>query len=88
MDPDTKQLLEDTFELAKENNKMLHHVRRIQKRQAFWAIVRVILIIGIALGLFYYLEPYLNKIINLASSIPGVKENLNIGSVQEMFKKF
>ena len=60
----------------------------IQKRQAFWAIVRVILIIGIALGLFYYLEPYLNKIINLASSIPGVKENLNIGSVQEMFKKF
>ncbi len=90
MDPESKKLLEATFELAEENNKMLRKVRSIQKWGVFWHSLKMILIIGVTLGAFYFLEPYVNKMVDLYNSISGTAEKLNTtrDSFQEFLKKF
>ncbi len=62
MDPESKKLLQDTFTLAKENNKMLHKVRGVQKRAAFFRVLKFVIIIGIAFGAFYFLQPYIDQV--------------------------
>ncbi len=90
MDPESKKLLEETFELAQENNKMLRKIRSVQKWSAFWSGLKIFLIIGIALGSFYFLEPYINKIADLYNSISGTTQELNSSnsSFQDLLKKF
>jgi len=74
MDSESKKLLEETLELARENNKMLHKVRGVQKWAAFWSGLKIFIIIGIALGSFYFLEPYINKVTDLYNSISGTMQ--------------
>ena len=90
MDPESKKLLENTFVLAQENNKMLRKVRSIQKWGVFWSLLKIILIIGITLGSFYFLRPYIDKIKDLYNSISGVQQKLNdnSNSFQDLLKKF
>ena len=61
MDPEDKKLLKDTLTLVEENNSMLRKVRKVQKRQYFFAVVHWIVIIGVAIGAFYFIQPYINK---------------------------
>ncbi len=84
MDPESKKLLQDTFTLAEDNNKMLHTIRRGQKWTSFLRVVYWIIIIGVSIGAFYFLQPYvdqmkglidttqktLNQYKNLPSSLP------------------
>lgn len=93
MDPESKQLLQNTLVLTEENNKLLHKIRGVQKRETFWNVFKMIIIIGIAFGSFYYIEPYLNKIMDLYNSISGVKQNIEdvsnkASSFKDLLKKF
>lgn len=79
MEPEEKEMLKKTLELAQENNKILHSV----KRSMFWGrVVRVIywiIIIGAAIGIYYYIEPYLNSAISAYGSAKGdLKSFVNI----------
>lgn len=76
MDPETKQMLQETLALAEENNKMLHKIRGVQRREAIWSTIKILVIIAIALGSFYYLEPYLEKVMNLYNSISGIQQDV------------
>jgi hypothetical protein len=89
MDPESKKLLEETHTLAEENNKMLHEVRNVQKWSTFWQTFKVLVIIGIALGSFYFLEPYINNAVNLYKSVSGTAQNANgtNSSFQDFLKK-
>ena len=89
MDPESKKLLEETFTLTQENNKMLHKVRSVQKWAIFWSWLKIVVIIGITLGSFYFLQPYINKIIDLYNSISGTEQKLNNSSdsFQNLLKK-
>jgi hypothetical protein len=75
MDPETREMIETTLELARENNKMLRKVRGVQQREMIWRIVKTAVILGLALGLFYFLEPVINQIIGVYSSIFGSAQN-------------
>lgn len=88
MDPESKQLLQNTLALAEENNKLLHKIRGVQKRETFWQILKLILIIGVALGLFYYLEPYLNKVMDLYNSVSGMQQKIDGSSLKGLLNKF
>ena len=88
MDPESKQLLEETLALEKENNKMLHKVRNVQKWATFWSGLKIFIIVGIALGSFYFLEPYIDKVINLYNSISGSKQSQSgSATIQGIVKK-
>jgi len=87
MDSESRQLLQNTLALAEENNKMLHKIRGVQKRGTLWQVLKLIVIIGIALGSFYYLEPYLNKIVDLYNSISGMQQEINNSPFKDLLKK-
>ena len=59
---ESKQLLQAAYKLAEENNKMLYKVRGVQKRQAIFSILKWLIIIGIAVGAFYFLQPFVGQV--------------------------
>lgn len=77
MEAEEKELIKETFELAKENNQMLKKVRGVQKRQMLWSVLKMVVIVGIAFGVFYFLEPYLNKAVNFYGDITGKNMDAN-----------
>lgn len=62
MNEEEKRMLEETLALVKENNEMLQKVRRIQKMNFFFKILYWVLIIGVAVGLFYFLQPFVDQL--------------------------
>ena len=87
MDPESRKLLQDTFELAQDNNKMLHSIRRSQKIASFMRAFYWLVIIAVSVGSFYYIEPYLNKAMGLYNSVSSTEQKLNSGSISDILKK-
>ncbi len=71
MSPEEKEMLKKTLGLAQENNKILHSLRR----SMFWSrVVRIaywVIILGFAVGVYYYIEPYLDGAINAYGNVKG-----------------
>jgi hypothetical protein len=65
MNPEEKQMLEETLELSQENNKMLKHIRRSQKMAAVMRIFYWVLVLVISYGAYTFAEPYVNQMINI-----------------------
>lgn len=69
MNPEEKEIIKKTLELAQENNKMLHALRR----SMFWGrIIRIIywvIIIGAAIGVYYYITPYIDSAIGAYGNV-------------------
>jgi len=81
MELNDKELLERTYRLARENNKMIHSMRR----QAFWGFVFKIILYAIFIGLpiwlyFQYLAPTLGSLLEVYSQIPGVGGDFDFSS--------
>ena len=70
MDPEVKHLLEENLALSKENNELIKKVRNFQKWSRISRIFYWIIIIGVAYGAFYFLQPYIEKVMNLYSQLP------------------
>ncbi len=86
MDPESKQLLQNTLALVEENNKLLHKVRGVQRRETIWNTVKILVIVAIALGSFYYIEPYLEKVMGLYNSVTGMEQKINNSPLQDLLK--
>lgn len=71
MNPEEKQLLEKTYEIEKENNHILKGIRSSNRWNNFFKIFYWILIIGISVGAFYFVEPYVNKLLDTYKGIQG-----------------
>ncbi len=92
MDPQTKDLLNRTFELVEDNNQMLHKIRSGQKWAHFWNILKMLVIVGISVGSLYYAQPYLNKVLDLYNSVSNTQQKLDKlgnsgGTIQNFLKK-
>ncbi len=71
MSPEEREMLKKTLELSQENNKMLHSIKR---QMLFGRIIRIVywvIIIGAAVGAYYYIEPYLDGAIGAYGSVKG-----------------
>lgn len=86
MDHETREMLEHTLELARENNKMLRQVGGVQKREAIWRTLKALIAIALAFGLFYYVQPYVDKVMQFYSSILGVGNSIQGGSIDSLLK--
>lgn len=71
MEPEEREMLKKTLELTQENNKMLHSIRR----GMFWGrIIKItywVIIIGAAIGIYYYITPYLDSAISAYGDVKG-----------------
>lgn len=77
MDPESKKLLQDTYGIAQENNKMLHSMKRSMRIQRVMSIVYWLFIIGSAVGAYYFAEPYLKEIVGLYGSTSKMFQSLH-----------
>jgi len=77
MSPEEKALLERTYNLVEENNKILSTLNRRHKfgfaiRATYWMVV-----IGPSIGAFYFIKPYLQFLTDLTGD-SGSSLNQNI----------
>ena len=81
MDPSEKDLIEKTYEMEKENNRILKGIRSTNRWSIFFKVFYWTIIIGIAVGAFYYIQPYVNNILktyeNVQNDLTNVKSVVN-----------
>lgn len=76
MEPNN-QMLEELLELTRENNKILKQMRRSLMWGRALRIVYWLVILGVAIGSFYFLQPYIENLQEVYSNVTGVKTQLN-----------
>ena len=95
MDGETKKLLEENLALNKENNKLLHKIRDVQRWGQITHIFYWFLIIGVTIGAFYFIKPYLGNLLNVytggvsgINNISDITKNLKNGqtNIQDLLK--
>lgn len=85
MDSESKKLLEAIYSLAEENNKMLHTIKRSMLWARVMTVVYWIAIIGVSVGAFYFVQPYMDQLMEIYG---GAKSNLdNVGSLLKNLQK-
>ena len=72
MDPESKKLLEDTYALTEENNKMLHSIKRSMFLARIMSILYWLMIIGVSVGAFYFIQPYIDQLMGVYGKASGV----------------
>ncbi|MCE9549296.1 hypothetical protein K8Q98_02770 [Candidatus Nomurabacteria bacterium] len=77
MDPESKKLLESTFQLAEENNKMLRSMRRSMRIARVISALYWVLIIGSAVGAYYFVQPYIDQMLGVYGSTKSNIEGIN-----------
>jgi hypothetical protein len=65
MEQDIERKIDQLTRLTEENNKLLKKVRRVQKWAQISSFIRYLVVIGIALGTFYFLKPYYDQVMDL-----------------------
>ena len=65
MTPEEKSLLERTYKLSEENNKILRKMRRSSRISGVIRALYWIVIIGITIGAYYYVQPYLENVLQM-----------------------
>jgi hypothetical protein len=67
MTPEEKSLLERTYKLAEDNNKILRSIRRSNRWGTAIRVLYWVIIIGLSVGAFYALQPYMTSAFNVIS---------------------
>jgi len=72
MTPEEKSLLERTYKLAEENNKILRGLRRsnrtaIALRALYWVVI-----IALSYGAIYFIQPYFNTLTSMLGQNGGI----------------
>lgn len=69
MDLDEKAMLKKTLELSQENNRILNGMKRQMLFGRIFKIVYWTVILGTAVGLYYYIDPYIGGAFNAYSDL-------------------
>jgi hypothetical protein len=88
MTPEERSLLQSTHELAEENNKILHGIRRANRFNTIMRVVYWVLIIGFSFGAYYLIQPYIALISGLygqgANTLNSAQDTVN--SLKDLLK--
>jgi hypothetical protein len=84
MDNDTKQLLVENLDIAKENNLMLKKLVRAQKWAVIYRVVYWSIIILSSLGAYYFIQPFLSNLVNVYTG--GVSGVTNFGDISKTIR--
>ena len=79
MDPEIEKLLREDLVLNKENNEMLKKLYNAHKWNRISSILKWVIVIGIALGTFYFIQPMFDQLF----SVYGI----SFSDVENMIKK-
>ena len=68
-DRELKELLKKNIEISEKSLKILQKMHRAKVIGRFFWILKWMVIIGITLGLYYYMEPYLRELMDKIDSL-------------------
>jgi len=77
MSPEERKILEETYRLTKENRKDLKKIRRHMTLGTIFRTIYWVLIIGVGIGFFYFLQPYLDNLIGTYSGLTDRIDTVN-----------
>jgi hypothetical protein len=77
MENEIKKLLIENLEIAKENNNYLRKIDRRQRVSTYWKVFLFILTVGSALGLYYFLDPYIQTLSDSYGQIKNQIQSFN-----------
>ncbi len=83
MDPESKELLKATLELSQENNNMLRSMKRSMQMSRVMSSIYWLFIIGSAVGAYYYIQPYIDQVLDVYS---GASDKVN--SINDTIEEF
>ena len=72
MTPEEKSLLERTYKMAEDNNRILLSIRRSARWGSTMRYVYWFVIIALSVGAYYFIQPYVNF---LVSEFSGSADN-------------
>ena len=75
-DEELKVLLRENIEVSKESLKILKKINRGRIFGNVFTTLKWTLIIGISLGAYYYIEPFLSKYLDLMKGLTSGVENI------------
>ncbi len=77
MNPEEKELLQKVHDLSEENSRILHGIRRSHRWATIFRIFYWIIIIGVSVGAFYYIQPYIDSVMKAYKGIQTGINNVN-----------
>lgn len=66
-----KNLLQKNLETSQESLKILKKINRGRIIGNLFSFLKWLIIIGTALGAYYYLQPYINQLLDLVKQVQG-----------------
>ncbi len=72
MSPEERQLLIQTHRMVEENNALLRKMHRSALVGRIFSILYWVIIIGLSVGAFYFIQPYVNQIQGLYGGLKGM----------------
>ncbi len=69
-----KSVLANTLSLTEENNRILKKLHRAHQIAVFMKVFYWVLIIGIAVGAFYFLQPFIDQTESVIKSVNNTAE--------------
>ncbi len=82
MNPEEKELLEKTYELSKENNHILKGIKNSKRWSALFRFIYWIIIVGVSVGVFYFVQPYINSVLKMYNDIQN-----NLDTIKSVIDK-
>ncbi len=77
MDQDTEKRLENIEKMVMDNHRMLKKLRRAQIYASIWRTIYWAVIIGSAIGAYYYLQPYIEQYKTLYDKIGNQAQSVS-----------
>lgn len=84
MDPRDKVTMNKILELEEENNKMLKRIRGSQKTARMFKVIYWVIIIGLALGAYYYVKPVYESVVNVYTQNADILKGINLPDVSRV----
>ena len=93
MTPEERQILIQTHRMVEENSKLLRKMHRAALFGRIFHIMYWVIIIGLSVGAYYFVQPYVDK---AKESFEGIQANVNnikgaagqVGEISTMLKQF
>lgn len=76
MDEYTKELMKKNLEVSRESLKILKKINRARVAGGVFKVFKWIIIIALSLSSYYYVEPYLNKMVDTLGSLNSSMEQI------------
>ncbi len=92
-DQELRKMVEETMELSKDNNRILHSIQRRERMTQIMRVVYWLFVLGIAAGAYYYIQPYIDQLtraytglVETQHKVTDISGKINIDTLKNYFK--